>query len=53
MKSRCAAAGAPVVDMEPATWEEADFYDFVHMTPAGARKLGERLAAAMKRLEFH
>lgn len=50
MKAACAAAGAPVVDMEAAAWEEADFYDYVHMTPAGARKLGERIAAAMQGL---
>jgi lysophospholipase L1-like esterase len=52
MKARCAAAGAVVVDMEAAAWQESDFYDFVHMTPAGAGKLGERIAAAMAGLAF-
>jgi hypothetical protein len=28
-------------------WQDADFYDFVHNTPQGARKLGEYLAARL------
>jgi lysophospholipase L1-like esterase len=52
MKSTCEKAGAPVIDMATASWENADFYDFVHMTPAGASKLGRRIAAAMQDLPF-
>lgn len=29
-------------------WVDADFYDFAHMTPQGARKLGDLLYAALK-----
>lgn len=29
-------------------WTDADFYDFIHNTPQGARKLGEYLAAKLR-----
>ena len=29
-------------------WADEDFYDYVHMTPAGARKAGERMYSELK-----
>jgi lysophospholipase L1-like esterase len=52
MRRACEAAGAPFVDLGAMEWGAADFYDYVHNTPAGARKVGERLAAAVKGLPF-
>jgi hypothetical protein len=31
-------------------WEDGDFYDFAHMTPQGARKVGTLLGQEMKLL---
>jgi hypothetical protein len=28
-------------------WVDQDYYDFAHMTPSGAKKVGERLAAEL------
>ena len=48
----CTSAGAPTIDLAIAAWEAEDFYDFVHMTPAGARKLGARIADVMQNLPW-
>ena len=50
--SECHAAGGPTIDMAVAPWEDADFYDFVHMTPHGVNTLGRRIAAAMVNLPW-
>lgn len=43
--------GAPCLDLGgDASWTDDDFYDAAHMTPAGARKLGEKLAASLDSL---
>lgn len=52
MREACEAQGAPFVDLGGMDWETGDFYDYVHNTPSGARKVGERLAEAMKHLPF-
>jgi lysophospholipase L1-like esterase len=37
------------VDLAGSTaWDDSDFYDYVHMTPSGTRKLGEALFEALK-----
>jgi hypothetical protein len=43
-------AGAAFIDLaaEPI-WDDADFYDFEHMTPAGAAKVGRCLVAELTR----
>lgn len=44
----CAAAGGIAVDAaRGVAWEDADFYDFLHNTPRGARKLAEYLHAQL------
>ena len=49
MKSVAAEKGALFVDLAGRTdWADADFYDFVHMTPQGAEKVGLLLYAALK-----
>lgn len=50
MIATCQAAGAPVIDLASQTWETADFYDLVHNSPRGARKVGDRIAAALAAL---
>lgn len=52
MGRACTAAGGTYVDLGGMDWDPGDFYDYVHNTPAGARKVGERLAAAMRQLPF-
>jgi hypothetical protein len=39
--------GIPLDASRDVAWQDADFYDFVHNTPQGARKLGEYLAARL------
>ena len=42
----CRDAGGVTLDAaRQVAWTDADFYDFLHNTPAGARKLGEYLNA--------
>lgn len=48
MKEECAASGGFYIDIESQPFTRTDFYDFVHMTPKGARKLGELLYEEMK-----
>jgi hypothetical protein len=45
----CRERHASFIDLaaEPA-WEDADFYDFAHMTPPGARKVGIRLFEGLR-----
>ena len=52
MLASCTSRRAPTIDLAVAAWEASDFYDFVHMTPSGARKLGRRIAAAMEGLPW-
>jgi len=52
MREECEAAGATFVDLGAMEWEAGDFYDYVHYTPAGSRKVGKRLAEVMKDLPF-
>jgi lysophospholipase L1-like esterase len=52
MREACEAADAPFIDLGGMDWETGDFYDYIHNTPAGARKIGERLAEAMNHLPF-
>ena len=45
----CRAAGGVTLDAaRQVSWTDADFYDFLHNTPAGARKLGEYLQAGLR-----
>ncbi len=47
--STCRAAGAICVDLaRTVAFEEGDFYDRVHNTPAGTRKVGEFLYRQLK-----
>lgn len=40
----CSGAKASFIDLAAETgWEDIDFYDFAHMTPRGARKVGLHL----------
>ena len=49
MKSVAAEKGALYVDLASRTeWADADFYDFVHMTPQGAAKVGDFLYESLK-----
>ena len=46
-----ADSGVRAVDLGGVTdWADSDFYDYAHMTPAGARRLGGRLAASAARI---
>ena len=49
VKAVAAEKGAVFVDLARRTeWVDADFYDFVHMTPQGAEKVGLFLYQALK-----
>lgn len=49
MRTVAAAEGAVFVDLAwQHDWEAGDFYDHFHMTPAGARRVGERLFEALE-----
>ena len=52
MIALCRAAGSVVIDLEADDWSDDDFSDLVHNTPAGAKKVGQRIADAMKTLPF-
>ena len=42
--STCEERGGLCVDLStPTLWEDGDFYDYSHMTPAGAEKVGQYL----------
>jgi hypothetical protein len=44
METVCREQHAFFIDLAPeSNWEDADFYDFAHMTPRGARKVGIHL----------
>lgn len=44
----CKEQGVACIDLgKERFWEDADFYDFEHMTPSGARKVGEYLFEAL------
>jgi lysophospholipase L1-like esterase len=41
-------SGVPCVDLGAIeSWKDSDFYDFTHMTPQGAEKLGKEMAQAL------
>lgn len=47
--SACQRHGCICVDMSKAArWEDDDFYDYAHMTPKGAEKVGTYLFGALK-----
>lgn len=52
MIASCRAAGSVVIDLAADDWSDDDFTDLVHMTPRGTKKVGRRLADAMKTLPF-
>lgn len=47
MQRLCTAAGGDFIDIASRSFSAGDFYDPVHMTPAGARRLGEYLHEEM------
>jgi len=48
-KSVAVEKGASFVDLaSKPIWEDSDFYDFSHMTPEGAQKVGTLLYEALK-----
>lgn len=47
-ESVCASERAMFIDLSTmCDWEDKDFYDFGHMTPEGARKVGDALGVAL------
>ena len=48
LQSRCEKAGGYFMDIGARPFEAGDFYDGVHMTPSGARRLGGYMFEAMK-----
>ncbi len=49
MATLCPAQGGFYIDASSETFLPADFYDLVHMTPMGAKKLGQFIAQEMIR----
>jgi len=49
MAADCPAAGGYFIELENKPFIAADFYDGVHMSPAGATKVGNLLAAEFQR----
>lgn len=49
MASDCPAAGGYFVDLEAKAFAPSDYYDAVHMNPAGAEKLGAYLFEEFRR----
>jgi lysophospholipase L1-like esterase len=49
MAARCVQGGGHFLPVGTMPFSPADFYDGVHMNPAGARKLGRYLAEAFVR----
>ena len=44
-----AATGCLVIDAAAEVdWQEGDFYDFYHNTPAGAKRLGDYIYDALR-----
>ena len=52
MIASCRAAGSVVIDLAADDWSDDDFIDFTHTTPRGSKKVGQRIANAMKTLPF-
>ena len=52
VRASCDAIGAPTIDLVTKEWETEDFYDLMHMTPVGAKKVGKLIAASMEALPF-
>ena len=42
--------GIPIDLARGVKWDDADFYDFVHNTPAGAKKIGTYLYEKLRPL---
>jgi hypothetical protein len=49
MERMCTRAGGEFINMKARRFEPGDFYDPVHMTPAGARRLGDYLYEELER----
>jgi len=48
----CTEAGGIGIDLaKDLEWEEADFYDFFHNTPRGARKIGQYLYGQLEHID--
>ena len=43
----CKAEDGICIELNQTDWDDQDFYDFVHMTPTGADKLGRMLASKL------
>ena len=50
MIASCRATGSVVIDLVADDWSDDDFIDLVHTTPRGSKKVGQRIANAMKTL---
>jgi lysophospholipase L1-like esterase len=48
MRRVCRQHGASFIDLHGASFEAADYYDPLHMTPSGAAKVGEYLFRAFR-----
>ena len=44
----CTEVGGICIDLDKTGWEDQDFYDYVHMTPAGAKKLAKVMFLALQ-----
>ena len=45
----CQQCGIVCIDLaKERIWNDSDFYDYEHMTPSGARKVGEYLYKKLK-----
>lgn len=41
-----------LADLYSTSFEDSDFYDYVHTTPSGARKVGSRIAAFIEQSDL-
>ena len=48
IKRICSNEGAIIIDVENTSFEENDFYDFVHHNPQGSRKLADKIFTIIK-----
>ncbi len=48
IKQVCEEGKYPFIEFTPKTiWTDSDFYDYVHTTPSGAKKVGIEMAKSM------
>lgn len=52
MLAACREADSVIVDLASESWRPEEFYDLTHLTPAGATRVGLRIADVMKGLPF-